>query len=101
MSRVLVLSPHPDDESTGCGGTLHLHTLAGDEVRVMFLLSGENGGWWVKSPQELTDRRQAEATRAAERLGVQQIELWREPDGMLRAGHAKIAAIPTRASARS
>lgn len=93
MSRVLVVSPHPDDESIGCGGTLRLHSLAGDDVRVVFLTSGENGGWWVESPQELIDRRQAEAARAAEILGVGQIEFWREPDAMLRASGALVARL--------
>ncbi len=35
--RVLVLAPHPDDETIGCGGSLVLHAAAGDPVRVIFL----------------------------------------------------------------
>ncbi len=84
MRRVLLVSPHPDDESIGCGGTLRRHVLAGDEVRLIFLTSGEWGGW-AESPEELARRREQEAATAAEILGISHVEFWREPDGMLQA----------------
>jgi LmbE family N-acetylglucosaminyl deacetylase len=39
--RVIVLAPHPDDETLGCGGTIRLLIEAGKEVKVVFLTSGE------------------------------------------------------------
>ena len=30
--RILVIAPHPDDETLGCGGTLLKHKAAGDEI---------------------------------------------------------------------
>jgi len=38
--RVLVLSPHPDDEAIGMGGTLAMHAAGGSEVTVVYLTDG-------------------------------------------------------------
>jgi len=39
--RVLVLAPHPDDETLGMGGTLRLLTESKKHVKVVFLTSGD------------------------------------------------------------
>lgn len=84
MVRVLVISPHPDDESIGCGGALRKHVVDGDEVRVVYLTSGEKGGHG-RPPDETARVREAEAAAAAEILGLAGIEFWRQPDGDVRA----------------
>lgn len=84
MSRVLVLSPHPDDESIGCGGTLNIHAVNGDEIYVIFLTSGEKGGHGI-SEEETTRIREQEAREATAVLGIQKIDFWHQPDGALRA----------------
>jgi N-acetylglucosamine malate deacetylase 1 len=84
MARVLVVSPHPDDETLGCGGVLRQHAEAGDEVRVVFLTSGEHGGHDLP-PTEAGPLREKEALRAADILGIGQVEFWRHRDGALKA----------------
>jgi N-acetylglucosamine malate deacetylase 1 len=85
MARsVLVISPHPDDESIGCGGTLRRHVLDGDKVHVVFLTSGEKGGHG-RAPQETITIREQEARAAAKILEIDQIEFWHEPDGNVKA----------------
>ena len=32
MNKILVIAPHPDDETLGCGGTLYRHQNEGDEI---------------------------------------------------------------------
>jgi LmbE family N-acetylglucosaminyl deacetylase len=90
--RVLVLSPHPDDESIGCGGTLRNHAEQGASVRIIFLTSGERGGHG-RSEKETIRVREKEARAAAKILGVQSVEFWREPDGLLSAGPDLIARL--------
>jgi LmbE family N-acetylglucosaminyl deacetylase len=84
MSHVLVISPHPDDEAIGCGGTLRRHAGAGDDVRVVFLTSGEHG-CRGRPPEETARLREREAASAAAVLGVAVIDFWRQPDGACRA----------------
>lgn len=82
MKNILVLSPHPDDESIGCGGVLHQHVKAGDHVHTLFLTSGERGGHGM-SPELTLQTREAEAKAAAEVLGYKSLEFWRVPNGKL------------------
>jgi N-acetylglucosamine malate deacetylase 1 len=83
VNRILVVAPHPDDEAIGCGGTIRTHVNAGDEVMVVFLTSGENGGHG-RAPDETARLREREACAAAEILGVTETEFWRIPDGTVR-----------------
>ena len=92
MSRALVISPHPDDEAIGCGGTIRQHVHDGDAVRVIFLTSGEQG-CKGRPPDETAHVREQEAAAAAAILGLEGFEFWREPDGNLRASKQLIARL--------
>ena len=86
MSRTLVIAPHPDDESIGCGGTLRQHVVDGDPVRVIFLTSGEHGGHG-RDPLETAQLRENEAINALSILGIDRPkdpeEEWYRQDDML------------------
>ncbi len=43
--RVLVIAPHPDDETLGCGGTLLKHIAAGDQVSWLIVTRGHEPQW--------------------------------------------------------
>ena len=62
LEVVLAVGAHPDDVEIGCGGILARHVAAGDQVALLTLTGGEQGG------EALT--RAAESRRAAEILGV-------------------------------
>jgi LmbE family N-acetylglucosaminyl deacetylase len=85
MNRIMVISPHPDDESIGCGGTICRHVAAGDTVHVELLTSGEKGGHGLDE-RETAQMREAEARTAAEILGVANLEFYRQHDGALSVG---------------
>src|SRR5687767_7617139 len=87
--NVLVISPHPDDESIGCGGTLRKHIVEGDSVQVIFLTSGEKGGHG-RSEEETIEIREKESFAAAEVLNIEKIEFWRQPDGAFEATQTNV-----------
>lgn len=81
--KILVMSPHPDDESIGCGGTIRKHIVDGDTVEVIFLTSGEHGGIGKALENETVSLREEESKKAATILEITEIHFWREPDGNL------------------
>ncbi len=80
MKNILVISPHPDDEAIGCGGTICKHIIEGDSVKVVFLTSGEKGGHG-RSEEETIKIRVQESKNAANIFKLNQIDFWAEPDG--------------------
>jgi LmbE family N-acetylglucosaminyl deacetylase len=51
--RVLVMAPHPDDESLATGGLLQRAVKVGAKVRVLFATDGDNNPW----PQRFLERK--------------------------------------------
>jgi len=64
MSKILVIAPHPDDETLGCGGSLYKHKKLGDKISWLIItgISVENG--WTK---EKVEKRDKEITMAKEK----------------------------------
>jgi len=82
-SNVLVLAPHPDDETLGCGGTVAVLAAAGAEIRVVVVTDGEGSLVRGLSAREVGRQRCAHATEACERLGARPPTFLRLPDGGL------------------
>jgi LmbE family N-acetylglucosaminyl deacetylase len=66
--RVLVVAPHADDETLGCGGTIGLHLEAGDEVCVAIVTDGGNSRAGNLERSDMVARRHEEAGRAVKAL---------------------------------
>ena len=69
---VLILAPHPDDESLGCGGLIAACCDAGRPPFVLFLTDGTGSHPRSLSypPDRLRETRQTEARRAMAALGL-------------------------------
>jgi LmbE family N-acetylglucosaminyl deacetylase len=92
-ARVLVLSPHPDDELIGCGGTACVALSAGAKVTIVQATDGSE----LRSLGDLPSSarksvRLDEASRVAAALGAQLV-LWREPDGALECSERTISRL--------
>ena len=66
--RVIVFAAHPDDEILGMGGTIAVHTDAGDALRIVCVTDGSSTQY--PGDDELRARKEEEARRAAAELGV-------------------------------
>ncbi len=79
----LVIAPHPDDESIGCGGSILRHTKRGSSVRVIFLSKGEGGDFRGVFGEGYVNMRQESAVKALSALGVKDYEFWECKDRRL------------------
>jgi LmbE family N-acetylglucosaminyl deacetylase len=89
--RVLVLAPHPDDESIGCGGTLALLVDDGARVTVLFVSDGEATRAAKMAAEEVARRRRDEATAACAILGCDPPRFLGQPDGAVSAAEVGTA----------
>ena len=76
--RILVIAAHPDDELLGCGGTIALHTRAGDHVTAAIACEGESLHYG-----EDTEEQRTHIEAAAKVLGMEQTRLLGFPDQKL------------------
>jgi len=60
MSRVVIVTPHPDDETLGCGGTILKHISRGDEVYWLIVTSMGD-----RFPDNIKDKRNLEIIEVA------------------------------------
>jgi LmbE family N-acetylglucosaminyl deacetylase len=83
----IIVAPHEDDSTLGCGGLIAQKRLLGHDVRIAYLTDGSasHPGHPRVRPADLAAIREREATAAAEVLGVpaRDLHFLRLPDGRL------------------
>ncbi len=78
---VLIVAPHPDDETLACGGTIAKRIKEGYNVKVIFLTDGRNSHLHElginsdPTPDELIEIRKVEAKKATGILGLKSDDL--------------------------
>lgn len=86
VSKILVITAHPDDVDFGAAGTVARWTDAGIDVRYCIVTDGAAGGSDRSvSRADMAVLRQAEQTAAAKQVGVHDLRFLGYPDGSLEA----------------
>ncbi len=83
--KLLVVFPHPDDESVMAGGIIQRAMKLGFEVTVLTLTEGDRGKIFVNGKgRSSSEIRRQEMALAMSRLGVADWVMWKFDDGRLR-----------------
>jgi len=83
---VLVFTPHPDDDTFGCGGTLALMRKNGNNIHIVIYTNDDKGSYDLEmSSERLARIRRAEEEEACRILGIpkENIHWLQYHDGML------------------
>jgi LmbE family N-acetylglucosaminyl deacetylase len=87
--KIVVVSPHPDDETLGVGGTLHQLARQGHAIELVAVTEGEHSHprSTTHSPRQLAERRARERRLALQKLGLHDANCTRLgiPDGRVAA----------------
>jgi len=89
-ARILVLAPHPDDESIGCGGLLLKYR---GQCDVVVLTDGRHGGLSGMDENETVTLRKLEFERAMVYAGVKKWFFLGVEDGKLSESFAKFSEL--------
>ena len=67
----IVFSPHPDDETLGCGGTIIRKKRTGADLKIIFMADGCRSHRHLIPENKLKSIRKNEALAASQKLGVE------------------------------
>jgi len=56
MQKILIIAPHPDDETLGCGGTLLRHQAEGDEIHWCIITAMRTDEGFSQEERDRQDR---------------------------------------------
>ena len=84
-SSAVVFSPHFDDETLGCGGTIINKIRAGARLQLVFMTDGSTSHSHLISKEQLNKIRSSEGLAAAQCLGIktENVFLLNIPEGQL------------------
>jgi len=82
--RVLVLSPHPDDDAMGCGGVLKMLSESGAKIKVIYFSDGSRGTRKGEIRESLIAEREEETREAGKILGIGEEKFLRLPDSKIK-----------------
>lgn len=96
-NTALIVAPHPDDETFGCGGLISLKLAQGAVVHVVILSRGEGAhrGCCTVGEKEVAVERTRQAEQACDKLGLSRSNLhWLDfSDGKIGAGKGDSAEV--------
>ena len=70
MSKILVIAPHPDDETLGCGGAPFKHKAEGDDIYWLIITGiSQEGGW----KEKVVRKRDNEIDAVAKKYGFSDV----------------------------
>jgi N-acetylglucosamine malate deacetylase 1 len=90
--KLLVLSPHPDDDIFGCGGALRRAHLKGSEITAVYMTDGSRGGGSYPE-EDLVRIRKDEAKRAARMIGIDELIFLGHKDTRLEYSQSSVAEL--------
>ena len=83
--KMLVIFPHPDDETVMTGSLISESIRLGWQVKVVSLTEGDRGRVHIHGRgRSVAQMRRGEFIRAMKILNVSDFEMWKEDDGKLR-----------------
>ena len=86
VSRILIVTAHPDDVDFGAAGSIAHWTERGIDVAYCIVTDGDAGGFDPATPRsEIPAIRRAEQTAAAKTVGVSELHFLAYPDGRVQS----------------
>ncbi len=87
--RVMIFSPHPNDDALGCGGTTRLLFEMGCNILAIYMTDGRFGSSTM-SPDETASIRRLESVNSATVLGIANLQFMNRSEGGLHCDRTAI-----------